>query len=122
MKKFNSGNGLLKTVMTLSSIFVFLFSVLIANAQATLTTDAADYPPGGTVTLTGSGFWGSETVTLQVLHLDSLGDNDSSAAHQPWDVVADENGNFEATWIVPDDEDEAGALLIATADGQSSIL
>ena len=111
-------NSLLKLIACSFVTVLFMFSISMVNAQATLTTDATDYPPGGTVTLTGSGFWGGETVALQVLHVDSLGDNDSSDAHQPWDVVADDLGNFTATWLVPADEDELGATLTATADGK----
>ena len=92
------------------------------TAQATLTSDEADYPPGSTVTLMGSDFIPRETVTLQVLHYGIDGDNDTSAAHQPWTVTADENGDFTTTWIVPPDQDELGATLLATADGKTSLL
>src|SRR5439155_6369053 len=80
------------------------------------------YPPGATVTITGTGFTPGETVTLQVLHLDTNGDNDTSAAHQPWTVTADASGNISTTWLVPPDQDELGAMLKLTADGQTSLL
>jgi hypothetical protein len=106
----------------MAAFFVSLLAgfSITANAQAILSTDFPDYPPGSTVILTGSGFMSDETVTLQVLHADTTGDNDTSAAHLPWDIIADGSGSFVATWLVPDDEDEAGATLIATADGQIS--
>src|ERR1043166_4327906 len=91
---------------------------------ATLTSDKADYPPGSIVTLTGSGFAPGEGVTLQVVHDDPLADNDNdtSTAHDPWQVVADADGAFVTTWLVPSDEDEAGASLEATAIGLTSAL
>ena len=49
------------------------------------------------------------------------GDNETSGAHAPWTVMADPSGNFTATWVVPPDQDELGALLVVTADGQMSL-
>src|SRR6187397_1251473 len=81
--------------------FLLLTATAKVSAQATLTTDQEDYPPGGIVTLTGSGFQAGETVQLQVLHHDENGDNDESAAHQPWIVTAAGDGSFVTTWNVP---------------------
>src|SRR5262249_35615540 len=103
-----------------SALAVLFFVLANASLAQTLTTDKSDYPPGATVTLTGSGFSGGETVTLQVLHVDNNGDNDTSAAHQPWNVSVDDDGNFTSSWFIPADEDESGATLSASADGQSS--
>ncbi|HEY6193143.1 MAG TPA: Ig-like domain repeat protein, partial [Bacteroidota bacterium] len=91
-----------------------------AFPQATLTSNKSDYAPGDTAALTGSGFSAGESVQLLVGHADGTFDNDTSTAHQPWQVTSDENGSFETTWIVPPDQDEAGAFLKATADGQTS--
>src|SRR2546426_10846214 len=85
-----------------------------ALCAATLTSDKLDYPPGSIVTLTGADFAPGETVTLQVLHADGIDDNDTSTAHDPWQVVADAEGAFTTTWLGPPDQDEAGALLEAT--------
>src|SRR4026207_217500 len=97
------------------ALFICAFSSttnsVVAQATPTLTSDQADYPPGSTVILTGTGFQAGEMVTLQVLHDTILGDNDESSAHQPWTVLADPNGNFETTWLVPWDQDELGATL-----------
>ena len=102
------------------SFFVCLFAINFAAAQTpTLTTDQPDYPPGSTVIITGSGFAAGDTVRLQVVHV-GAGDNETSGAHAPWIEVADDNGSFTTTWIVPLDEDELGATLLATADGQTS--
>src|SRR5260221_14163517 len=68
--------------------------------------DQPDYAPGSTVTITGCGFLGGEMVQLQVLHAGGTNDNDSSSAHQPWEVAADAVGTFQSTWLVPPDEDE----------------
>src|ERR1051326_7602216 len=87
-----------------------------AFPQATLTSNKSDYAPGDTAALTGSGFSAGESVQLLVGHADGTFDNDTSTAHQPWQVTSDENGSFETTWIVPPDQDEAGAFLKATAD------
>src|SRR6266699_1405568 len=99
-------------------------SAFAQSAGPTVTTDQSDYPPGGTVYITGAGFQPNETVTNQVLHADPNVPNDdaTSPAHQPWTVTADENGNFSTTWDVPLDEDEGGATLQLTATGQTSEL
>src|SRR6266540_1266504 len=98
------------------ALFLMLASASFVQAQ-TLTSDQADYAPGTTATLTGSGFQPGETVVVQVLHYD--GTSDGGAEHQPWEVTADENGNFTTTWHVCED-DCVGATLKATADGQTS--
>src|SRR5215831_4057676 len=96
----------------------------VSSAEAVISpsviTDKEDYSPGQTVLITGFGFQAGESVTLQVLHDGAMGDNETSDAHAPWYTTADENGDIFSTWIVPVDEDEAGALLKLTADGQTS--
>src|ERR1043165_2485406 len=101
-------------------LLVALTFMVNAGFGQTIMSDRPDYPPGDTAILTASGFSAGETVTLLVVHADEQGDNDSSEAHQPWEVMADNEGNFVTMWHVPFDEDEEGALLKATADGQSS--
>src|SRR5437867_3479806 len=83
----------------------------------TLTSDQPDYAPGTTATLTGAGFAPSESVVVVVHHADAS--PDSGAEHEPWTVVADENGGFVTTWHVCED-DCVGKTLRATADGQTS--
>jgi len=100
-----------------------LFFVSSALGQATVTTDQLDYPPGSIVYITGSGFAPGENVTLQVLHVGDGDDTTSpSGAHAPWTVVTDSLGNVSSTWIVPFDEDELGATLLLTADGETSLV
>src|SRR6185369_6192692 len=57
-----------------------LFSSTAAFAQS-VTTDQGDYPPGGTVYITGTGFAPGESVHCQVLHIPDTGDNNTSFAH-----------------------------------------
>ncbi|PHN08133.1 HYR domain-containing protein [Flavilitoribacter nigricans] len=87
--------------------------------QAEIFTDASDYPPGETVYILGYGFLPGESVRLRVVHVGE-GNTETSTAHQPWYVTADTDGWINATWRVPTDEDELGATLLLTADGQTS--
>src|SRR6185312_7434460 len=99
--------------ITLSSVNAF-------SQTATIKTDQLDYPPGSTVIITGTGFQAGETVTLQVLHDPTGGDDATDPSHLPWTVIADGSGNVSSTWTVPADADELGATLKLTAVGQSS--
>ncbi|MGZ3953940.1 MAG: YDG domain-containing protein, partial [Flavisolibacter sp.] len=111
-------SGFSKALILAIIFFAFSFSAI---AQATLHTDSSDYHPGSTVIITGSGFTPSETVVLQVTHVTD-GNNETSSAHTPWNVVADESGNIAAKWLVPVDQDELGASLLLTANGKVSLL
>ncbi|HEY1871382.1 MAG TPA: hypothetical protein VGG71_10000, partial [Chitinophagaceae bacterium] len=109
----------------LRSLYLTLFgltllSVTAFSQTATISTDQADYAPGSTAIISGSGFQAGETVTLQVLHYPTGGDDLTSPSHQPWTVTADASGNVSATWLVPGDQDELGATLQLTAVGQIS--
>ncbi len=116
MRKF-----LRTVVIPFAGIFLLTLALTTrANAQGpSVTTDSTDYLPGSTVSITGSGFQPNEIITLQVLHSDNNGDNDTSAAHQPWVLQADNSGNFSSTWVIPSDQNEIGALLLL-ASGQLS--
>src|SRR5574338_1260475 len=83
------------------AIGMFLLSTAAMAQTATISTDQADYPPGATVIITGTGFQPGEQVKLQVIHYLANGDNDTSAAHQPWYVTADPSRNVNSTWTVP---------------------
>src|SRR5438034_2581327 len=119
MKK---ATGLSLCVAFVCAIALFTLSprAQCPGEQPTVTTDKADYAPGSTVFITGTGFGANDLVTLQVLHADKSGDNDTSGAHASWNVAADGNGNFQAIWLVPADEDELGATLQLTAVGSPS--
>src|SRR6266568_403250 len=84
--------------------------------EPTLTTDRQDYPPYSYVYFTGSGFQPGETVNMIVVETDPI-----QQSFEPWDVVADENGNFQTSWYVFS-QDFLGATFQATATGQSSQL
>src|SRR5437762_1735389 len=83
---------------------------------ATLTTDQADYEPYTYVYMTGTGFTPGETVNMIVVQL-----SPNPASYQPWDVVADTNGNINTSWYVFSEE-LIGATMQATATGQTSNL
>src|SRR5437763_9487911 len=83
---------------------------------ATLTTDQQDYAPYTYVYMTGTGFAPGETVNMIVVQL-----SPNPASYEPWDVVADANGNFQTSWYVFSEE-LIGATMQATATGQTSQL
>ena len=82
-------------------------------------TDKQDYYLGETVSIEGWEWTPGETVRLQIVHVDELGDNERPE-HQPWEVTADADGNVASVWEIALDGDEAGAALKLTADGQIS--
>ena len=84
--------------------------------EATLTTDQEDYQPYTYVYITGTGFTPGETVNMIVVQL-----SPNPASYEPWDVVADANGNFQTSWYVFT-EDLIGATMQVTATGQTSAL
>ncbi len=85
------------------------------NKKATLTTDREDYPPFSYVYFHGTGFQPGETVNMIVVELSRA----DPASFKPWDVVADENGEFDTGWYIFSPQ-FSGATLQATATGQSS--
>jgi hypothetical protein len=83
---------------------------------ATLTSDQEDYPPYSYVYFTGTGFQPGETVNMIVVELDPV-----QQSFEPWDVVADENGEIYTSWYIFS-PDFIGATMQATATGDSSQL
>src|ERR1041385_2990934 len=83
--------------------------------EATLTTDREDYPPFSYVYFHGTGFQPGETVNMIVVELSRA----DPVSFQPWDVVADANGQFETGWCICSAQ-FSGAALQTTATGQSS--
>src|SRR3954471_16618656 len=96
---------------TLLLSFAFTANVKAQTGTATITTDQADYPPGSTAIIAGSGFQSGEIVTLQVLHYPTCCDDATDPSHKPWTDTADADGNVSSTWLVPSDADELGATL-----------
>src|SRR5882724_3894965 len=66
---------------------------------ATVKTDAADYPPGTTVNITGSGWQPGETVTLTLVESPLID------THGPYTVTADANGHISDSSFVTDEHD-----------------
>src|SRR5437870_920960 len=85
-----------------------------APNSATLTTDQEDYQPYTYVYITGTGFAPGEIVNMIVVQL-----SPNPASYEPWDVVADANGNFETSWYIFSEE-LIGATMQVTGTGQTS--
>jgi hypothetical protein len=88
-------------------------SILVSSSAATVTTDRFDYPPGQTVTITGTGWQPGETV-LMVLHEEPETHPDTTILS-----VADTSGNFTNTDFAPAAGD-VGRTFTLTAIGQTS--
>ena len=80
---------------------------------ATVKTDASDYAPGTTVTITGTGWKPGETVTL------TLVESPLVDTHPVLTEVADANGNFVNTDFSPDTHD-LNIRFFLTAVGTTS--
>jgi N-acetylneuraminic acid mutarotase len=80
---------------------------------ATVKTDAADYPPGSTVTITGSGWRPGETVTLTLVESPLID------VHGPYNVVADASGRISDSSFTTDAHDEDIRFYL-TAMGSAS--
>src|SRR5712692_5387718 len=80
---------------------------------ATVKTDAADYPPGTTVTITGSGWQPGETVTLTLVESPLID------THGPFTTVADAFGNISNSSFVTDAHDLSIRFYL-TASGAAS--
>src|SRR5882724_10434160 len=111
------GGRIARFCLVLFAIVCFQLPLaLSAESLPAVTTDKADYPPGDTAQITGTGFQPGEQVQCQVLRLDAP--FDLSVSHLPWLVTADASGNFLTSWFVT--WDAAGAMLELTAVGQTS--
>jgi len=82
---------------------------------ASVKTDAADYPPGSTVTITGSGWRPGETVTL------TLVESPLFDTHGPYNVVADGNGNISDSSFVTDEHDLNIRFYLTAVGSQSGV-
>src|SRR3989441_769289 len=80
---------------------------------ATVKTDAADYPPGTTVNITGSGWQPGETVTLTLVESPLID------THGPFTTVADGNGNISISSFVTDTHDLLVRFSLTAAGAQS---
>jgi len=100
----------------LAAILFFSGSLLSQAMAAEVFTDRPDYPPGDEVIITGLDFAANEVVTVQVTFLN--GNTPATPDYDAWNVTANSFGNFETTWIVP--EDAVSETLLVTAEGQTS--
>src|SRR5438270_1203096 len=80
---------------------------------ATVKTDALDYPPGSTVTITGSGWQHGETVTLTLVESPLID------THGPFTTVVDANGNISNSSFVTDAHDADVKFTLTTVGSAS---
>jgi hypothetical protein len=80
--------------------------------SAAISADRADYFPGQTALITGSGFVANEVVTLNVVHSDT----GVPAAGGSLQANAGPNGTFTASWYV-DPDDQGGHSFTVAASG-----
>src|SRR5437879_7408543 len=80
---------------------------------ATVKTAAADYPPGTTVNITGSGWQPGDTVTLTLVESPLID------THGPYTVTADAFGNISNSSFVTDIHDLSIRFYLTAAGSQS---
>src|SRR5437762_7594991 len=86
------------------------------NDQSTITADREDYSPYSYVYFHGTGFQPGETVNLIMVEVSA-----APSSFEPWNVVADKNGEFDTSWYISS-EQFRGTTLQVTATGESSQL
>jgi len=101
-------------IFAVAFISIVIVAVFAAQASAaTVTTDYLDYAPGEIVTITGSGWWPGETVSI-LLHEEPETHPDVTVSS-----IADADGNFTNTDFSPSETD-IGRTFTVTATGLSS--
>jgi hypothetical protein len=92
----------------------------VASTEAygfpTVQTDASDYAPGSTVTVTGSGFQPGETVDITLVESPLID------THGPYTVTADGRGNFSDTSFMTDIHDLNVRFYLTVAGRQSGLI
>ena len=88
---------------SISIWFTVLLTVLMSTNMwaQTVTTDKADYAPGETVQITGSGFMSGENVLLSIIHIEP---NFIFHSHEDWEATTNDIGDFTTSWFVFDEE------------------
>lgn len=76
-------------------------------------TDAADYPPGTTVNITGGGWLPNETVTITLVESPLID------THGPFTAVADANGNISNSSFITDLHDVSVQFTLTAAGSVS---
>jgi uncharacterized repeat protein (TIGR01451 family) len=93
---------------TTAVVAVFMTVGLIASpARADVWTDRYVYHSGDTVTISGNGMQASESVAVEVFLPDA-----SLAQHH--DVLADDQGNFSDTYVLPSDAPSGIYTVVAS--------
>jgi hypothetical protein len=85
-------------------------------AFPTVKTDAADYPPGTTVNISGHGFQPGENVTI------TLVESPLFDTHGPYTVTADANGNFSDSSFTTDAHDVDIRFWLSAVGTQSGLV
>lgn len=94
---------LLRVGTFIGVLFLLLSISSVSLGQATVTSDADDYPPRSTAIFTGAGFEPGESVELKVKNLTQPCNTVSAdSSYLPWTVQADESGGFVTEWLVCD--------------------
>jgi hypothetical protein len=102
-----------RTVAALAGMALLLALVTSRGTLADVQTDRDDYAPGETVTITGDGMAPGETVVVEVYYPDGT-------LAQRHEVVADENGNFTDTFVLPGPEAPVYGTYAVVATGRTS--
>lgn len=87
-----------------------------AYGYPTLQTDASDYPPGSTVTISGSGFKANENVSITLVESPLID------THGPYTVQADGNGNFTDSSFATDIHDVNVRFWLSAVGSQSGLV
>ncbi|PYI47083.1 MAG: hypothetical protein DMF10_07635, partial [Verrucomicrobia bacterium] len=69
------------------------------NDQSTITADREDYSPYSYVYFHGTGFQPGETVNLIIVEVSA-----APSSFEPWNVVADKNGEFDTSWYISSEQ------------------
>jgi hypothetical protein len=101
-----------RTVAALAGMALLLALVTSRGTLADVQTDRDDYAPGETVTITGDGMEPGETVVVEVYYPDGT--------LAQLEVVADENGNFTVTFVLPGPEAPVYGTYTVVATGLTS--
>lgn len=94
--RISVGRVVTTLVAVLSLLAVPAFTAWADTGGPAISTDQADYAPGSTVTLTGSGWAAGESVHVTV------DDNDGQTWHYAADPTANDSGGFVEQFVLPD--------------------
>jgi hypothetical protein len=100
-------------VIAIASILILSTAVMSVSADtAMIWTDKEDYSPGDTVTIYGSGFNANAEITITIVQPNGTVDTIT-------DVYSDENGSFNAYYVINND-DPVGLYTVTATDGTNT--